>query len=151
MTQTNQKSRKVERQSGFAVSPVAAGCAVLLISVAGAAHGTTKTPAFSSHWPITLFPLPWQPRRGAKIPSLTHLITPSLPPPTPRSSTPFAAPCHGAAKTSSPIFFNPWLAFTRYQLVAVATYLRLRLRCQLIARATYLRFATVQQEKRRAA
>jgi iron complex outermembrane receptor protein len=38
MTQTNQKSRKVERQSGFAVSPVAAGCAVLLISVAGAAH-----------------------------------------------------------------------------------------------------------------
>jgi len=38
MTQTNQKSRKVERQRGFAVSPVAAGCAVLLISVAGAAH-----------------------------------------------------------------------------------------------------------------
>ena len=38
MTQTNQKSRKLERQSGFAVSPVAAGCAVLLISVAGAAH-----------------------------------------------------------------------------------------------------------------
>jgi len=38
MTQTNQKARKVERQRGFAVSPVAAGCAVLLISVAGAAH-----------------------------------------------------------------------------------------------------------------
>ena len=38
MTQTNQKSRKLGRQSGFAVSPVAAGCAVLLISVAGAAH-----------------------------------------------------------------------------------------------------------------
>ena len=38
MTQTNQKFRKVERQRGFAVSPVAAGCAVLLISVAGAAH-----------------------------------------------------------------------------------------------------------------
>ena len=38
MTQTNQKSRKVERQRGFQVSPVAAGCAVLLISVAGAAY-----------------------------------------------------------------------------------------------------------------
>jgi iron complex outermembrane receptor protein len=38
MTQTNQKSRKVERQRGFQVSPVAVGCAVLLISVAGAAH-----------------------------------------------------------------------------------------------------------------
>ncbi len=38
MTQTNQKSRKVERQRGFQVSPVAAGCAVLLISVAGATH-----------------------------------------------------------------------------------------------------------------
>ena len=35
----------------------------------------------------------------------------------------FAAPCHVAAKTSSPIFFNPWLAFTRYQLIAMATYL----------------------------
>ena len=38
MTQTNQKSRKAVRQSGFQVSPVAAGCAVLLISVAGATH-----------------------------------------------------------------------------------------------------------------
>ena len=38
MTQTNQKSRKAVRQSGFTVSPVAAGCAVLLISVAGATH-----------------------------------------------------------------------------------------------------------------
>ena len=38
MTHTNQKSRKVERQRGFQVSPVAAGCAVLLISVAGATH-----------------------------------------------------------------------------------------------------------------
>ena len=38
MTQTNQKSRKAERQRGFQVSPVAAGCAVLLISVAGATH-----------------------------------------------------------------------------------------------------------------
>ncbi|MFM7003483.1 MAG: TonB-dependent receptor plug domain-containing protein, partial [Limnohabitans sp.] len=38
MTQTNQKSRKAVKQSGFQVSPVAAGCAVLLISVAGATH-----------------------------------------------------------------------------------------------------------------
>ena len=33
----------------------------------------------------------------------------------------------------------------RYQLVAMATYLRLRLRCQLVAIATYLRCATVHQ------
>ena len=38
MTQINQKSRKVESQRGFAMRPVAAGCAVLLISVAGAVH-----------------------------------------------------------------------------------------------------------------
>ena len=38
MTQTNQKSRKAEKQRGFQVSPVAAGCAVLLISVASATH-----------------------------------------------------------------------------------------------------------------
>ena len=38
MTQTNQKSRTVERKRGFQVNPVAAGCAVLLISVAGAAY-----------------------------------------------------------------------------------------------------------------
>ena len=43
MAQTNQKSRKVERQRGFAMSPVAAGCAVLLISVAGAAHAQQAT------------------------------------------------------------------------------------------------------------
>jgi TonB-dependent receptor len=38
MTQTNQKSRKVDGQRGFQISPVAAGCAVLLISVAGTAY-----------------------------------------------------------------------------------------------------------------
>jgi len=38
MTQPNQKSRKAVKQNGFQVSPVAAGCAVLLISVAGATH-----------------------------------------------------------------------------------------------------------------
>lgn len=38
MTQTNQKSRKADGQHGFKVNPVAAGCAVLLISVASATH-----------------------------------------------------------------------------------------------------------------
>ena len=38
MTQTNQKSRKADGQRGFQISPVAAGCAVLLISVASAAY-----------------------------------------------------------------------------------------------------------------
>ena len=67
-------------------------------------HGATKTPAFSSHWPITLFPLPWQPRRGAKIPSLTHLITPSLPPPTA-----LAPPhlCCAVSRRSKNIFPHP--------------------------------------------
>ena len=38
MTNKLEKSRKAARQTGFRVSPVAAGCAVLLISAIGAAH-----------------------------------------------------------------------------------------------------------------
>jgi len=40
---------------------------------------------------------------------------------------------------------RPIFAALRYQLVAIATYLRLRLRYQLVALATYLRCATVHQ------